>query len=130
VQFLLYTHWLPQRSTPSAIGVRELALNCPVELGPLPADLGYHSKTPHYEGHTSMGACEFCDGQDCYYDGSGLNANDAMYALLNGGDDALWKFLDEYYRTVFEDAAYPTPAEYPMPERLKASKRVRLEKVE
>ena len=86
----------------------------------MPADLGYHSKTPQYEGQEVMDdACEFCDGQPCYYDGSGLNATDAMYALVNGGETALWAFLDAYYEAVFNSGAYPEPAEYPMPLRSK-----------
>jgi hypothetical protein len=46
-----------------------------------------------------------------------LSAYDAMYALVNGGDTALWAFLDAYYETVFHGAAYPQPAEYKMPLR-------------
>ena len=79
----------------------------------VPFDLGYHSKTPMYDDHDSIvESCEFCDGQPCYYDGSGLNANDAMYALVNGGDEALWSFLDAYYNSVFFGGEYPQPAEY------------------
>ena len=62
-------------------------------------------------------ACEYCDGKPCYYDGSGLNANDAMYALVNGGDVALWSFLDAYYAHIFDGKDYPKPAEYPKPLR-------------
>ena len=79
----------------------------------MPADLGYHSKKPHYDGQQPTGEnCEYCDGKPCYYDGSGLNANDAMYALVNGGDNALWAFLDGYYNYVFNGGEYPKPAEY------------------
>lgn len=111
VQFVLFTGWLPQYTQPSKIGLRELhGLD---ECRTIPADLGYHSKNPRYEGQKPVQkSCEFCDGQPCYYDGSGLNANDAMYALCNGGHDALWEFLDAYYETVFNDAAYPIPAEF------------------
>ena len=115
VQFLLYTGWLPQRVTPSQIGHRDI---WDWGRGTYPADLGYHSKTPQYDGQEVIdGACEFCDGQPCYYDGSGLNANDAMYALVNGGQEALWAFLDGYYASVFEGGEYPEPAEYCKPLR-------------
>lgn len=115
VQFLLYTGWTPQYSKEDRIGARRIH---DWGRGAMPADLGYHSKTPRYEGHTIADqSCEFCDGQQCYYDGSGLNASDAMYALVNGGDSALWAFLDAYYNTVFEDCEYPKPAEYKMPSR-------------
>jgi hypothetical protein len=116
VQFVLFTGWLPQHIEPSGIGLRCISKWGSIDVSP--ADLGYHSKTPHYAGQeTAAASCEYCGGQPCYYDGSGLNANDAMYALVNGGDDALWAFLDGYYSTVFSGAAYPTPAEYKMAER-------------
>lgn len=111
VQFLLYTGWLPQKIQPSTIGYRKVD-----NWGSLiaPADLGYHSITPQHSGQTTMtGSCEFCDGLPCYYDGSGLNANDAMYSLVNGGEDALWAFLDAYYNFIFSKEAYPVPFEYP-----------------
>lgn len=116
VQFVLYTGWLPQYAQPSYIGTRQVS-NWGISM--MPADLGYHSKKPHYEEQEPISeACEFCDNQPCYYDGSSLNAYDAMYALVNGGDDALWSFLDAYYATVFDDAKYPSPAEYPVTPRL------------
>lgn len=119
VQFLLYTGWLPQHVQRDHIGYYSIR-NWGSDHGfdPMPADLGYHSKVPHYEGQTSIDdTCEFCDGQPCYYDGSGLNASQAMYALVNGGDEALWRFLDSHYDAVFHGADYPSPAEYPMPLR-------------
>lgn len=83
-----------------------------------PFDLGYHSKTPRYEGQKPISAhCEFCDNETCYYDGSSLNANDAMLALVNGGDKALCEFLDGYYKHVFYDEKYPVPAQFKMPLR-------------
>ena len=114
VQFVLNTGLTPQRAEPSSIGIR----NCDWACYMLPVDLGYHSKTPRYDGQEPMAdACEWCGGQSCYYDGSGLNASDAMYALVNGGGDALWEFLDAYYESVFHGAPYPTPVEYNMPLR-------------
>jgi hypothetical protein len=111
VQFLLYTGWTPQHASPSSIGVRDVRDWGGQHM--MPADLGYHSKTPRYDGQEPIDkACEFCGGQPCYYDGSRLNANDAMYALVNGGDAALWAFLDAYYDATFKDGPYPTPAEF------------------
>jgi len=114
VQFLLFTGWMPQRAERGPAGLHIADWGGRYMM---PADLGYHSPAPRYEDHRSMGPCEFLGGQPCYYDGSGLNANDAMYALVNGGDEALWAFLEAYYRCVFEGTEYPTPAEYPMPVR-------------
>lgn len=115
VQFLLHTGWLPQYAEPDNILFRDIR-----DWGShtIPVDLGYHSKTPRHKGQaTIQDKCEFCDGQPCYYDGSGLNANDAMYALVNGGDKALWEFLDGYYAATFEGGKYPAPVEYKMPLR-------------
>ena len=115
VNFTLYTGWLPQHVVKDTIGYRYIK-----DWGHyvMPADLGYHSKTPHYEGqHQIDQSCDLCDNQPCYYDGSSLNATDAMYALVNKGIDALWEFLDAFYISEFKGGEYPTPAEYPMPPR-------------
>lgn len=117
VQFALCTGWLPQKVARSKFGSRYVRAYGK-GIGALPADLGYHSKKPRYDGQEPIAAaCEFCDGQPCYYDGSGLNAHDAMYALVNGGEAALWTFLDAYYDRVFRGGAYPEPAEYATPLR-------------
>jgi hypothetical protein len=121
VQFLLYTGWLPEQIKPNHIGTRRFEENKTHSYFPMPADLGYHSKTPHYDGQEPIDSdCEYCDGEPCYYDGSGLNAYDAHYALVNGGDRGLWEFLEQYYRHVFEDAEYPAPCEYEKPLREQA----------
>jgi len=112
VQFVLYTNWEPQYVNESSIGCREIR-EWQSNGDVLPADLGYHSKVPQYDGQESRGDCQWLDGAQCFYDGSGLNANDAMYALVNGGDKALWEFLDGYYCHVFSGSYYPVPAEYP-----------------
>lgn len=114
VQFLLYTGLCPQHAAPARIGVRDCDWGGSVR----PIDLGYHAKQAQYDGQKPMSyACEFCDGQPCYYDGSSLNASDAMYALVNGGDNALWAFLDAYYAATFDGAEYPVPSEFRMPLR-------------
>ena len=115
VQFALSTGWLPQYTEPSSIGTRWIESWGGAAM---PYDLGYHSKAIRYEGQAIIDdACEWCDGQPCYYDGSGLNAYDAMYTLVNGGEVALWAFLDAYYESVFKDGPYPQPAEYVRPLR-------------
>jgi len=115
VEFLLGTGWLPQYAIPSeinAIGVSDWGGKA------MPFDLEVHSKAPQYDGHRPLQRVpEYCDGQPCYYDVPAFNANDAMYALVNGGDKALWAFLDAYYESVFNGAEYPKPAEYMRPLR-------------
>lgn len=118
VQFLLATGWLPRHVSDDHMLRHNPGLGVISSVSyPSPADLGYHSKTPRYEGQGQMVTdCEWTGGT-CYYDGSSLNADDAMSALVNGGDEALWAFLDAYYDHVFHGGPYPTPAEYPKPLR-------------
>jgi len=59
-----------------------------------------------------MGACPFLGGKECYYDGSSLNSQDAFYVLVNCGEEALWKFLEGYYKSVFDGGEYPEVGEY------------------
>ena len=60
VQFLIYSMWLP------SMDLRHLKKP---SSGPMAADLGYHSRTPHYEGQSKRNPCEYIPG-GCYYDGS------------------------------------------------------------
>ena len=116
VQFVIYTGWIPQYIERSIIGVYNIKNWATHD--PIPADLGYHSKVPMYEGQDVItDSCKYCDGMPCYCDGSGINAEGAMYTLVNGGDEALWKFLDAFYDSVFNDGEYPKPTEYAMPRR-------------
>lgn len=69
-------------------------------------DLGYHSKTPHYEGQEA-GDCDCLPEGKCYYDGSGLNADLLIEGFLNGGDDWVWNRLEAYYENVFHDKEFP-----------------------
>jgi hypothetical protein len=90
-QFVLYTGWMLPH-------VAEEFKAKKYVNEPMPADLGYHSPTPMYEGQEQINdSCEYLDGKPCYYDGSGLNAEPAFGVLLEGGSDALWGFLEEYY---------------------------------
>ncbi len=77
---------------------------------PMPYDLGYHSATPRYEGQPQMQSNCPVTGGECYYDGSSLNAYDAWKVLIEGGDKALWSYLEEYYKSVFNKEA-PEDAE-------------------
>lgn len=109
IQFTIYTGWLPQY----AEGWEQISSINEWGNNMMPAGLGYHSKTPHYEGQTSVvESCEYCDNEPCYYDGSTLNGYNAMYTLVNGGDVALWKYLEKYYDFVFNDGESPEVVEY------------------
>ena len=112
IQFVLNTGWTPFYKEKDSIGHISIPKNPIADLFPMPTDLGYHSYTPKYEGQTSMGGCKYLGGKDCFYDGSSLNCNDAYYTLVNGGEEKLWEFLEQYYLCVFENGKYPSVCEY------------------
>lgn len=95
VQFVLYTNWqLPHVEAEfDKRPQRERFLD-----RPMPADLGYHSPIPVYEGHEDYGRddCELI-GCRCYYDGSGLNAERIYEVLRREGDEGVWRELEAYY---------------------------------
>lgn len=65
-------------------------------------DLGYHSYKPMYEGHSLLAhACDILDGKPCYYDGSGLRAEEMIEDFIAGGTDWLWKRLEKEYNERF-----------------------------
>lgn len=98
VQWVVYTNWhLPH--------VQESLKSRGHRYEPQPADLGYHSKTPRYEGHEPMrNECELTGGT-CYYGGSGLNAEPVFQLLLEKGGEAVWEYLENYYLEVFGEPA-------------------------
>jgi hypothetical protein len=108
VQFVLSTSWYPsnvrrERGYDHGTGLVERCL-----VTPMPTDLGYHSPVPMHEGQTSISeTCEFIGGGPCYYDGSTLNAEDPFDVLTDEGEEALWKFLEQYYEATFNGAEYP-----------------------
>lgn len=98
VQFVLYTNWHLPHVQKELDGKRDLNH---VLCHPMPADLGYHSKTPRYEDQQKRTDCPFLDGADCYYDGSSLNAQRIYHTLLTSGSDGVWKELEAYYEGIF-----------------------------
>ena len=108
-QFKLFTNWhLPEvqietearacsRGTDYLNPGKDKCM-CIVLARPMAADLGYHRKTPAYADQRPIGdgACEWTSG-DCYYDGSGLNAERIFETLVREGDEAVWQALEEYY---------------------------------
>ena len=77
-------------------------------------DLGYHSRRPMYEEHSTM-ECDVLPEGRCYNDGSGLNADLPIEGFLNGGDDWVWNRLEAYYAHVFEGESFPNFAPIIMP---------------
>jgi hypothetical protein len=100
VQFLLYTDWYPEAS-------QHRLRNAPHILAqPQPLDIGYHSKKPRYEGQDPRENCSVI-GCTCYYDGSGLYAEEWVEGFRHGGTEWLWPRLEQYYRHIFEGGALP-----------------------
>ena len=95
VQFLLYTGWqLPH--------VRDEFKERAASV--LPADVGYHSPVPMYEGQAEIAeSCEYLDGRPCYYDGSSLAAERFFDVLTHEGDAGVWRELERYYVETFEE---------------------------
>lgn len=104
VSFLLHTGWLPEPDLSCLLSERGGFV--------MPMDLGYHSLKPTYEGQNPGGVCEHLDGEVCYYDGSGLNAEEPFRVLCNEGDEAMWSYLEAYFRHVFRGAPFPKGKSY------------------
>lgn len=104
-QFVLYTGWhLPHVRDEREMQTMAEPTRIMIEIlaRPLPADLGYHSLVPQYEGQEKMEHCDYFEG-GCYYDGSGLAAEEVFDLLVSDGSDAVWKRLGEEYKRVFEE---------------------------
>lgn len=78
-------------------------------LKPLPLDVCYYSETRISEDDSFWidGISRFRESKSCYYgyvfkDKNGNEAKEYAYKLLlERGDDALWVYLEDYYREVF-----------------------------
>lgn len=104
VQFVLYTNWqLPHVTEEFITKPIKDNIDLKVRFLPLPADLGYHSPIPQYKDQEPMGPCEYLDGKSCYYDGSGLAAEEVFKLMLKEGSDGVWKKLENYYKETFKN---------------------------
>ena len=104
VQFVVYTGW----HLPNVIEEQSKDSSAWKVLSrPLPADIGYHSKVPQYSDQTCMDTdCDaIIGGGPCYYDGSTLGAEVGFQLLVREGSDAVWKWMDDYYKMTFIDAS-------------------------
>jgi hypothetical protein len=106
VQFVGSTDWhkhLDDEKNPyRSLGHQRF--ECIVEqstLGPSGWDLGYHSKKPMYEGHMKN-ECDLIKS-GCYYDGSSLNAGPVFRMLVEQGSEAVFAYLEDYYKQVFDE---------------------------
>lgn len=84
-QFLMNTGWVPgEKGVPARLA----------EYYPSAWDLGYHARVPQYEGAEQYGTqpCDYL-GAECWYDGSGLNADPVLAAFIAEGEPAVWRAL-------------------------------------
>lgn len=64
--------------------------------------VSYHSPAPLCDWQTKPRPdCPYLDGRPCYHDGSALAGEDVMEAFRTGGQDAVWRWLEAYYRDTF-----------------------------
>ncbi len=66
-------------------------------------DVSYHSPVPMGEYHKkpSQKKCDWIN-KPCYCDGSAMYADEVMTILLEKGDEAVWKALEDYYNSTFK----------------------------
>lgn len=86
VQFLIYTGWLPGQSSYLLEKV----------FPPMGADVGYHWDEPRYDGQSWL-SCSMRAAGRCYYDGSGLQADELFQKFTREGDGVVWRTLEERY---------------------------------
>lgn len=103
VQFVVHTMWLPSWVESSQFGDRVSAMIADRILSPMAADLGHHWATPLYEGEANL-ECEYLPAGRCFYDGSGLNAEQLFATLLTEGHDAVWAAMEAYWHRCDETA--------------------------
>ena len=89
-QFLMHTGWVP--------GVKGVAPQVS-HIFPMAVDIGYHARVPQYEGAEEWGLHENCAyiGGKCYYDGSGLQAEEIMKRFIVDGETVIWAALEARY---------------------------------
>jgi hypothetical protein len=97
ITFLLYTGWHLPNVTQEFLERFDHTI-----YKPTPADIGYHSTVPMYEGHEPMDkVCEFI-GSPCYTGGSSIDSDEFYDELLKKGSKGVWRKMKEYYRERFE----------------------------
>lgn len=101
VQWLAFLTQFTPTAPISRIGSVEIA-HPSLDETLMPADLGYHWPTARYEGQESR-ECEYLPGGHCYYDGSGLAAEEIVLPFLTDGPAGVWRELRAYYDRLVGD---------------------------
>lgn len=89
-QFVMYTDWPPSSQSPAFHGRRSF---------PMAADLGYHAKSAQYDGQNGRDDCHLIESE-CFYDGSGLQAERVMERFFAEGEEAIWSELESTYEAI------------------------------
>lgn len=103
VTFVLFTNWqLPHIQEKHDKELNSEAYR--ILTKPLPVNLGYHRPfNPETDNPDHvMKDCPFLNGQDCTYDGSGLQAIKVFNIMLKEGSAGVWKELENRYKLYFE----------------------------
>jgi hypothetical protein len=98
IQFVIYTNWHLLHVTKEQDAKYESHFLC----HPLPADAGYHSPEPEYEGQAEFD-CDLLKCGKCYYDGSGLQAEEWFAQFLAGGEERLRELMKEEWDYHFKN---------------------------
>ena len=91
ISFMLFTGWMLPHVAAEFRGQKYFG-------EPVPCMVSSHDDKPGYEGQVPRMDCHIRgEGNPCYGDGSGLLATEAFDALVIGGEEGLWKFLEKKY---------------------------------
>lgn len=108
VQFMIGTNWYPphvQREKRDWQRDFDTRFD---KIHPQGWGIGYHSRVPVYEGQEPLKHdCDLVEGGTCYYDGSGLQAEEMIPHFIAGGTDWLWPEL----RRRYDEWLVPTPTQ-------------------
>ena len=109
-QFLVFTNWQlknvqDELVTKAYQGIQSGESKFLIEMMlPMAADVGYHSLFPLYDDDRPTGdLCEYLGGKPCYYDGSGLRAEDLYWKFVERGEDAIWESLQDDYNCYLQE---------------------------
>ncbi len=100
-QFVIFTNWMLSQNRKPWNEMTEACL-----LQSMPADVGYHAYVAQYDGQTPLfPECEYLGGKPCYYDGSGLRAEELFDEFVAKGEEVVWIALRERYDRLIGVAA-------------------------
>ncbi len=101
-QFKMGTDWIPGELFPGH-GLGPDGVNRTWMLYPTGVDVGYHARRPQWEGDQPIhDDCPIIGGT-CYYDGSGLRADDVLKRFVVDGEPVIWAELEKVYAELVDE---------------------------